>query len=663
MTAVMDTSAAEATFASIPLDEIIPSSDNVRFDLGDLDGLVASIASVGLIEPLAVERCVVADHADDDHRFHILAGERRWTAARRAGMTDVPCMVRDAVTDDGARAELMLIENLQRQDLQPLEEARGYQRLVDLGLSQRTIAERVGCSQAHVSRRVALLELPAAVQAKVGAKPDSGGITVADAHELLKLKDHPKDLAAAAKGGDVARAVDQRVKDIEADTKLKKLTAEAKAKGWKICKVDRSYGAKRTYWPLRKPGSYGYGVDVEVDAAKHRKEPCHGVTIEKGYNGQVNQTEVCTARDRHKPEGESSLKLPKQERRQRSDYEQKELDEAKARKAAAVRRVEALPALVARRTAADEAVAILARATLASLGYDETKVACTLLGLGQPKYRGEILRQEAAKSFEDLVRVAVAGALARGHEAARRPHRIWTGSVTDLYDYLAKRGYELDGFEQEKLAGGRKDDEEEADLLATLGTFHSSEVRVVHLNGPAGSGLWRVICDACGELDEEREVVAELAMEAEGLQRRAAHLTAAHAVRSCRVCSCTEDDACAGGCSWLFEDLCDSPSCATGVGAGPEQLEDLGVSRAVQEGVREMKDELDAEGLAETADTGGPITEGMPTITVKKAGKRWKATCSACGKIGTNTSEAYATERGQAHVDFGHRLVDAEVVV
>lgn len=641
MTAVIETPTSEATFASIPLDEIIPSPDNVRTDLGDLDGLVASIASVGLIEPLAVERCATNDHADD-HRFHILAGERRWSAARRAGLVEVPCMVRDAVTDDGARAELMLIENLQRQDLQPLEEARGYQRLVDLGLSQRTIAERVGCSQAHVSRRVALLELPAAVQRKVGVKGDPGGITVADAQELLKLKDHPKELAAAAKDGDVARAVDRRVKEIEAEEKLKKLTAEAKAKGWTVCKVTHSYGAKRTYWRLRKPGSYSYtNDDVEVDAAKHRKEPCHGVVIEKGYNGQVNQAEVCTARDRHKPKGESSLKLPKQERRQMSASERKAKEQARQRQDAGKRRAEALKAALAGRPDRG-AWALVCEAIVPECHADTKKLACELLGL-EPAPQGQWggkdydtpLLAHADQSVPDTLKVGLACALAAAEISARFPHHMWSDRpIERLYSFLEAAGYEPDEYERAELAKGRKEQAENDEGLARAAAFATTDVRTVRLS----DGTWRVLCDHCGEDDEDQELVVEVSTEAQALSFRALHLTDLHEVRSCRVCSCTEDHACAGGCSWLSEDLCDSPACAAGAEAATEQVEEA----------------------TETATPGGPITGDMPTITVQKVAKRWKATCSACGEIGANTSEAYADERGQTHIDLDHRLVDAE---
>jgi ParB family chromosome partitioning protein len=643
VTAILDnpTTTAPAAYELVPINEIIPAPDNVRKDLGDLDGLVASIQSVGLIEPLALERCDSSDHGAD-HRFHILAGERRWTAARRAGLAEVPCMVRDAVTDDGARVELMLIENLQRQDLQPMDEARGYQRLVELGLSQRTIADRVGCSQAHVSRRVALLELPTPVQAKV----DTGGITVSDAHELLKLKDHPEALAKAAKSDHVADSVERAAKEIQAEEKLAKLAAAAKAKGWKVLKPERGYGVKRTYWPLRKPGAYGYGDDVEVDAAKHRKEPCHAVVLEKGWNGTVTQADVCTNRDRHKPKGESSLKLPKQARRQRSPHEQKELDEAKARKAAAARRVETLPPILARKPPAGEAVVLLARATIDQLGYDERKAACALLGLEQPQYRDDVLWAAAAKNDDELVRVAVACALARGHEAARAPHRYWSGSVTQLYDFLAARGYELDTFEQEQLKKARKSDEEDAASLAAIEAFRPADVRVVALK----DGSWRVMCDYCGERDEDLAVVVEQPSEEQALAFRALHLTDLHQVRSCRVCSCTEDRACEGGCSWVDADLCSSEYCAAN-DAKPtaEQLEDLGVSQAVQAGVREMKDELDTEGATETSIRTEPITTGEVVVTVKKSGKRFKVSCSACGDVGSNTTEDYANERGRHH--------------
>lgn len=158
----------------IPLDELVPFANNPRSDLGDLDGLAASIDAVGIIEPLVVA-------ANGPHGYTVVAGHRRLAAAKQAGLTTVPCIHR-GFRSTADMIELTAIENLQRADLSPLDEARAMQALVDLGRTQRDIAERVGCNQSHVSRRLTLLELE---------QPDldrlrAGTITVREAEQIAR---------------------------------------------------------------------------------------------------------------------------------------------------------------------------------------------------------------------------------------------------------------------------------------------------------------------------------------------------------------------------------------------------------------------------------------------------------------------------------------------
>lgn len=138
--------------------ELCPASDNPRRHRGDLAELVSSIRSVGILQPLVVS-------PEPGPGYRIVCGERRWAAAVELGLPTVPCVVRRFTEQE--RQEAMLIENLQRQNLSPLEEAEAFQRLIALGHSQRQIAERVGKSQGYVSRRLLLLALPAATQEQV----------------------------------------------------------------------------------------------------------------------------------------------------------------------------------------------------------------------------------------------------------------------------------------------------------------------------------------------------------------------------------------------------------------------------------------------------------------------------------------------------------------
>jgi ParB family chromosome partitioning protein len=137
----------------IPIDLIDPSTLQPRFvfDEAKLDELARSITANGVVQPLLVRR--------KGSRYELIAGERRWRAAQRAGLTRIPAVVRN-VTDDKV-LELALIENIQREDLNPIEEARAYKKLIEtLGLTQETVAERVGRDRSYVTNYLRLLKLP-----------------------------------------------------------------------------------------------------------------------------------------------------------------------------------------------------------------------------------------------------------------------------------------------------------------------------------------------------------------------------------------------------------------------------------------------------------------------------------------------------------------------
>lgn len=129
-----------------------PFQPRKNFDPEELQTLADSIAKYGVIQPLTVR-------ALDNGYYQIIAGERRWRAARMAGLDEIPAVIVEA--DDQTTAELALIENLQRQDLDPVEEAQGYKRLLDeYGLTQEQIAEAVGKSRPAVANALRLLGLP-----------------------------------------------------------------------------------------------------------------------------------------------------------------------------------------------------------------------------------------------------------------------------------------------------------------------------------------------------------------------------------------------------------------------------------------------------------------------------------------------------------------------
>jgi ParB family chromosome partitioning protein len=146
------TATATEDASEIPIDLIDPSSLQPRsvFDEVKLDELARSITTNGVVQPLLLRR--------KGGRFELIAGERRWRAAQLAGLSMVPAVIRN-VSDDKV-LELALIENIQREDLNPIEEARAYKKLIDtVGLTQETVAERVGRDRSYVTNYLRLLRL------------------------------------------------------------------------------------------------------------------------------------------------------------------------------------------------------------------------------------------------------------------------------------------------------------------------------------------------------------------------------------------------------------------------------------------------------------------------------------------------------------------------
>lgn len=168
--AVGDGAAASGTMLEVPHAALQPNPRQPRehFDEEALAGLTASIAELGILQPILV-------HPIGEGRYEIIAGERRWRAARRAGLQNVPVVVRDAESD-AALLEQALVENLHRADLNPMEEAAAYQQLIeDFGLTQEQAATRVGKSRAAVSNTLRLFQLPPAIQALVAEVRLSAG--------------------------------------------------------------------------------------------------------------------------------------------------------------------------------------------------------------------------------------------------------------------------------------------------------------------------------------------------------------------------------------------------------------------------------------------------------------------------------------------------------
>ena len=164
----------------LPLDFIIANRANPRrdFDSDQLDELTNSIREKGVMQPLLVRP------SEDPNIFEIIAGERRWRAAQRAGLHDVPVIIREV--DDKEALELAIIENVQRVDLNPLEEALGYEQLIEqFSYTQQDLAQVIGKSRSHVANTLRLLKLPKDVREMV----TSGQLTAGHARTLITAED------------------------------------------------------------------------------------------------------------------------------------------------------------------------------------------------------------------------------------------------------------------------------------------------------------------------------------------------------------------------------------------------------------------------------------------------------------------------------------------
>lgn len=181
-----------------------PRQPRTRFDDAELEELAASVAQVGVLQPVLVRP------STDGHRYELVAGERRLRAAERAGLTEIPAIVRR--TGDEQLLTEALVENIHRTDLDPLEEALAYQQLLeDFGVTHDELARRLGRSRSAISNSLRLLNLPAAVQQRVADRQ----LTAGHARALLALPesaDQERLAERVAAEGLSVRAVEEEVR-------------------------------------------------------------------------------------------------------------------------------------------------------------------------------------------------------------------------------------------------------------------------------------------------------------------------------------------------------------------------------------------------------------------------------------------------------------------
>lgn len=431
-------------YQDLPTEAVVPAADNLRRRVGDVSDIVATIPTHGIIEPLVVT-------PRDDGTYLIVAGHRRHAAAVKAELATVPCVVRSMSDDE--RVLAALIENGARNDLRPTEEAGGYFRLVEAGWKIKDLAGATGRSARHVSTRLALLQLPAAVRSKV----DQGKVSIADANQLLRLKAHPEVLKEVAAvlvdddfDDDITWTIHHALAQAERQVRRAAIVEELVAAGVAVVDHD-GYG---TPPGLAVLGGH-WGVDVDAEA--HGGEPCHVVVVTRDADAQP----ACNDPGRHAKKGTSELKVVAPPRIE-SEHELNRRAEQKALRASATQRAEYLGKLLTRRLPKASVTSLALEAFVRSANQAPAKAACDLLGLEAPSagqdHSGtravDTLMRLAGESDAQLQRVALAlaFALAEDHMGASWGPIGWAHpSVMAHLRFLEATGYQRSEFEDNRL--------------------------------------------------------------------------------------------------------------------------------------------------------------------------------------------------------------------
>ncbi|MFT3988607.1 ParB/RepB/Spo0J family partition protein [Aestuariivirga sp.] len=247
----------------MPIELLHPSPNNPRkhFPDADLQDLAKSIADKGLLQPLVVRTRPNGD-------YEIVAGERRWRAAQRAGVHDVPVLVREL--SDGEALEIALIENIQRSDLNPLEEARAYSKLLqEFNYTQQQLAEAVGKSRSHIANTLRLMSLPESVRQQI----EEGKLTAG----------HARALVATESPMALAEQIIQLGLSVRETESLAREAAAPKAKDVRA-KPEKDSDTKALEKNLRE------ATGLKIDVTHH---PSGGGTVVINYKTLEQLEEIC----------------------------------------------------------------------------------------------------------------------------------------------------------------------------------------------------------------------------------------------------------------------------------------------------------------------------------------------------------------------------------
>lgn len=249
----------EELVQKIKIIEIEPNKEQPRkhFDSESLEDLAKSIKRYGVIQPIIVNK--------KDNYYMIVAGERRWRASKIAGLTEIPCIVRD--NDERRNREIALIENIQREDLNPIEKARGFKQLLDeYELTQQELADMVGISRSALANTVRLLNL----DPRIMKLAEEGKLLECHCRSLMAIDDVEKQYKAALRiieNGDTVRDIERKVKN----------TREARSK------KDNKYEA--IYRDIEDSFQNFFGTKVKLNARKRSGT----ITIQYSTNEELER--------------------------------------------------------------------------------------------------------------------------------------------------------------------------------------------------------------------------------------------------------------------------------------------------------------------------------------------------------------------------------------
>jgi len=461
----------------VPVDLIDPAEDNFRGPVGDVSELAKLIEAQGLLQAITVTPKPAG-------RYTVVFGHRRLAAVMSLGLPEIEAKVREYT--DAERLAVMLAENLGREDLTPLQEARAYKTMLELTdeqgkkvYTQRTLAQKLGVGQAKVSNYTSIFKLADDVVALL----DSGEINVTQAIQLARLAKHPDRVQAALShyrrfGGDIELAVRRQQDELDREQARTKKLKELKATGVRIAPDD---------WINAGAYRVGPGFSVPMEPEEHASEPCHAATVNP--IGEVIYLCMEPARHRASPEpspepaatGEGQeatpgrpdlavVPAPPEKTPEEEAAEAARLAEEEARQAAAQARLEALQTaaegraaalrtLLAGRQGKGEVTRQFLNWSLLRLldeSYEDGFVR-QVLGVEQPSDGGADeawqLLEYAAKNNDSLQRAAVAVVCDMAEEQLQGELPNFASSHVQLYyDYLSRTGvYELSDVERAEL--------------------------------------------------------------------------------------------------------------------------------------------------------------------------------------------------------------------